>query len=110
MAVSPADILRDVAAKRVRVPRVGAVLQEWRGAHDIEEVIRKVKDIGVDLDGSTLRGWEYGWTGAPDPMRLLALAHVYRKTAGDVLSLLALARKIDLQKDLMRHASATTSG
>jgi len=62
-----------------------------------------VVNRGLDFDGATLRGWEYGWTGRPDPLRLLALAAVYQKSVAEVMSALAAARGIG-GSDLIRHA------
>jgi len=99
-----------VAAKRVRERRYtafGDLIKKWRGERDIEDVVRHVNNIGVDFDGATLRGWEYGWSGRPDPLRLLALAHVYGRTSMDVLRALAIARNIHLPSDLIDHSGAT---
>lgn len=84
-----------VALKRVREPRYrafGRQLERWRGNRSIETVVRLVRKMGVGFDASTLRGWEYGWTASPDPLRLLALARVYGVDIQDVMSALASAR------------------
>lgn len=108
MAASSADRLFGVAVKkRVRKRQFGAfgdMLVEWRGEMEIETAVRFVRNLGVSFNGSTLRGWEYGWSGRPDPIRLLALAQVYRKSSADVLKALAAARGIALSSDLLRPA------
>lgn len=100
--------LRAVAKKRVRRPLYkpfGAKLKEWRGERDIEEVVRKIVGLGVNFSGPTLRMWEYGWIGRPDPLRLLALAQVYKRSLADVMQALAIAREIEaaIGRDLPRH-------
>lgn len=58
----------------------------------VETAVRLVQGMGIDFDSATLRGWEYGWTGSPDPLRLLALARVYEVTMPQVLEALTLSR------------------
>lgn len=97
MAMTAPARLAGVAKKRVRIAKYqefGRLLREWRGDRDVETVVRNVRNRGVDFDGATLRGWEYGWTGRPDPLRLAALADVYGRTSRDVLEALRAARGI----------------
>jgi hypothetical protein len=59
-------------AKRQRVGKFrsfGKRLEHWRGEREIEAVVRRVKSMGLPFNAATLRGWEYGWTGQPDPIR-----------------------------------------
>lgn len=110
-----ASLNLSAVAKRVRERKYqefGDQLRAWRGDRDIEEVVRQVRRTGVSFDGATLRGWEYGWTGRPDPMRLLALASVYERPAGDVIKVLATARGISGDgdvSDLIRHSGTGQS-
>lgn len=82
-------------AKRERTskfPAFGARLKQWRGDMPIATAVRKVQQMGVDFDAGSLRGWEYGWTGRPDPLRLLALARVYNVELADVMAALRESR------------------
>lgn len=84
-----------VAKKRVREPRFiefGKRLKHWRGAMQIETVVRLVREMNVEFDDSTLRMWEYGWVGSPDPVRLLALASVLKVSNAEVLQALTNSR------------------
>lgn len=106
MAISDAVRLLAVPTKRVRERKYSAfgdLLKEWRNGRDIETVVRLVRSEGVNFDDATLRGWEYGWTGRPDPLSLLALAKVYGRSVGDVMSALANGRGVT-GRDLLRHA------
>lgn len=105
--------LTDVAKKkRVRERKFAAfgdLLRTWRGDREIEVVARHVRGLGVDLDGATLRGWEYGWSGQPDPIRLLAVAQYYGKNTDDVLQALATSRGITIKSRTDPDASASAN-
>lgn len=98
--------------KRVRERKYasfGDLLKDWRGDRDIEEVARQVRHTGLQFDGATLRGWEYGWSASPDPLRLLALTRVYDKPFDVALAALAAARKVNAS-DLISHLHRKSSG
>ena len=83
--------------KRQRTPKYaafGALIQSWRGDRDISAVVRRVKALGIDLSEPTLRSWEYGWIGRPDPVRLLAVASIYGVSALNVLDALLFGLKL----------------
>lgn len=110
---SPITLGAVASKKRKRVGKYkafGDVLAQWRGEREIEAVARLVRTLGVEFDGATLRGWEYGWSGQPDPIRLIALAQVYGKTSAEVLTALAGARGITLSSDIVRQAVGIETG
>lgn len=85
-------------AKRERTAKFlafGTRLKQWRGGMSVDTAARMVQRMNVDFDAATLRGWEYGWTGRPDPLRLLALARVYNVPMDEVMTALRESRGQD---------------
>lgn len=83
-------------SKRVRERRFvafGERLKRWRAGMPVERVVHRVRALGVPFAEATLRSWEYGWTEKPDPMRLLALATVYKVSAAEALDALRESRE-----------------
>lgn len=81
---------------------------------EVATAVRRVQQMGVDFDASTLRGWELGWTGAPDPIRLLALARVYGVSVDEVISALrdsrgASGRTLKIPPDLVSQEPRETT-
>jgi len=84
-----------MAKKRVRERKFkafGARLERWRGDMPVTMALNRVSAMGVKLSEATLRSWEYGWTGAPDPVRLLALARAYGKSLDEAFEALLESR------------------
>jgi hypothetical protein len=116
MAIPNSATLVVLVAKRIRIGKYrafGKVLETWRGDRDIETVVRLVQQQGISFDGATLRGWEYGWTGSPDPLRLQALAKVYQRSTDDAIAALAAARGVTIRGrsiDIKRHFAGRFQG
>lgn len=72
----------------------GQQLVTWRGELDVETVVRFAENMGVQIAAETLRNYEYGWVGAPDPVKLAALAAIYKIPFGTMLSALIEARRL----------------
>lgn len=90
-----ADTLNSRMAKRERTRKFkafGDQLRKWRGQMPIGTAVRLVNQMGVEFDEASLRGWEYGWTGRPDPLRLLALTRVYSLSLDEVMAALRESR------------------
>lgn len=92
---APAALPSQALAPRVRERRFiafGERLKGWRGQMTIERAAQRVRSLGVPFSQGTLSGWELGWVGKPDPMRLLALASVYDVAVAEVFAALKESR------------------
>ena len=89
------DYPQFAVGKRVRARKYkafGLRLKQWRGKTDIPIVVDRIRRMGIRFSETTLRSWEYGWIGAPDPLALRALAALYGKTLADAIDALMESR------------------
>lgn len=88
--MSPAAAVKRERPRKYRP--FGESLIAWRGKREIAVVVRQARLLGANLSEPNLRSLEYGWTGAPDPITLTALAAIYDVSLGDVITELIAAR------------------
>lgn len=111
-----------VKAKRARkaeVPAFGRFLAKLRQRKfpklAPEAVAERLTQSGVKTTGSSLRGYEFGWNKAIDPVVLAGIARVYGFPLDDLVAVLAANRSrpemqdFDVEK-VLREARKTHHG
>jgi hypothetical protein len=83
----------------------GRRLEKWRGKTPLPIAASR-----AGLGESTLRLWEGGHVGAPDPLKLVALARIYDVPVDDVFAALAEMRGVKLPPEPHRASSTTVQG
>lgn len=83
----------------------GRRLEKWRGKTPLPIAANR-----AGIGESTLRLWEGGHVGAPDPLKLVALARVYDVPTDEVLGALAAMRGVKLPPEPHRSAPAAVQG
>jgi transcriptional regulator with XRE-family HTH domain len=87
--------------------RFGGFLKERREAKHLtaQQVVLRLKTMGIGLDQSTLYNWETGTVKAPDPVALWGLAKIYQVSHDGLIELL-LKSQIDTGEAIPFPASA----
>ena len=90
---------RDSPKKEVKVEVFGTYLKSLREGLrrprtvSVETIVRHLRQLGITIDDTALRGYEYGWTERPDPIVLEGLARVYKTDLSLILAVLKANRQ-----------------
>lgn len=98
----PTGLRSGVAAhkttKKIKVRAFGRYLKACRlharkRVPSVEAVAKTLREQGIDVNHTTIRGYEYGWADRPDPIVLGGLARFYKIDVRSLIEVLAANRR-----------------